>query len=780
MTGLVDRILGPFARLLPTAESVGVRRRRAAAAVTAVMLLALALHIVFAVIGTGGSELADTLINTVARTLITVSGAVLCALNVRRGDPDRRAWLALAIGLGAWVAGNSYWDVVLVHQENPPIPSLAHAGWLLFYPFAYLCMGLHARRTGRGVPASTWLDGLVGMLAVAAVGVATVVTPIVAATDGSTTELVVNAAYPIGDVLLLALVVAFLGLAGGGRDRAWTLLGSGFALFAAADTAYLYRLADGITASSPALKSLWLIGIATIALAPWQRPVTVRRRLKADWRILALPLAACTASIGLLLAFSLQSQPGQPVAASFAAAALVVAMVRTSVSVYELRRLAETSRQASTDELTGLPNRRWFDRELRRAIDHARVSGDELALLVIDLDHFKELNDTLGHHAGDEVLRQIGPRLAHILRGDDTLARLGGDEFAVVLAPGDEATASAAGLRLRAALERPFEVGGIRVHIDASVGIALFPQHARDALGLLQRADVAMYEAKRMRTGHEVYLQSRDRHSRERLHLVGELHGALETGQLVLHYQPKADVRTGVVSGVEALVRWQHPERGLLGPGHFLPLVEQSGLTRALTSFVLDRALHELGELRAGGLELGVAVNLGPADLLDLGLPSEVERLLRLRRFAPERLELEVSEDVVMADVERTVDVLRGLRAVGVKTALDDFGAGHAAVGHLKQLDVDTLKIDCSFVMRVAQDERDAAIVHSLVDLGRRLGLRVVAEGVETREAWELLARWGCDEAQGYLLGRPMPADELAVWMRELSRQPHVTPDARF
>ena len=314
------------------------------------------------------------------------------------------------------------------------------------------------------------------------------------------------------------------------------------------------------------------------------------------------------------------------------------------------------------------------------------------------------------------------------------------------------------------------------MHIDASVGIALFPEHARDALGLLQRADVAMYEAKRMRTGHEVYLPSRDRHSRQRLRLVGELHGALETGQLVLYYQPKVDVRTGAVTGLEALVRWQHPERGLLGPGHFLPLVEQSGLTRALTSFVIDRALCELAELRSGGLDLDVAVNLGPADLLDLGLPSEVERLLQVRRCAPEHLQLEVSEDVVMADVDRTVDVLRGLRAIGVRTALDDFGAGHAALGQLKHLEVDTLKIDCAFVMRVAQDERDAAIVQSLVDLGRRLGLRVVAEGVETREAWDLLVRWGCDEAQGHLLAPPMPAPELVDWLSEPAEQ--VVPDA--
>ena len=519
-----------------------------------------------------------------------------------------------------------------------------------------------------------------------------------------------------------------------------------------------------------------LAPVATLGLAgaAWLREAPASPGPEFSLVVLSAILLSATAAL-TLLTFG-QFADVSDIAVTLATVTVLSGMARAGLTVVD--RLRESDRRAVTDDLTGLGNRRHLVDRLHAAIDSAADADGMLALLLIDLDGFKELNDTLGHHAGDEVLRQIGPRLAHILRADDTLARLGGDEFAVVLAPGDEATASAAGLRLRAALERPFEVGGIRVHIDASVGISLFPQHARDALGLLQRADVAMYEAKRMRTGHEVYLQSRDRHSRQRLRLVGELQGALETGQLVLHYQPKADLRTGAVSGVEALVRWQHPEQGLLGPGHFLPLVEQSGLTRALTSFVIDRALHELGELRAGGLELGVAVNLGPADLLDIGLPSEVERLLTLRRCAPQQLELEVSEDVVMADVERTVDVLRGLRAVGVRTALDDFGAGHTALGHLKQLDVETLKIDCSFVIRMAQDERDAAIVQSLVDLGRRLGLRVVAEGVETREAWELLVRWGCDEAQGHLLGRPMPADELVLWIRQLARHPTVVPDA--
>jgi diguanylate cyclase (GGDEF)-like protein len=465
-------------------------------------------------------------------------------------------------------------------------------------------------------------------------------------------------------------------------------------------------------------------------------------------------------------------------AVALATLAVVIGTLRSGATVVE--RLGESNRRAITDDLTGLGNRRHLIDRLDAVTASAREHGGQVALLLVDLDGFKELNDTLGHHAGDEVLRQIGPRLQAMLRTEDTLSRLGGDEFAVVLDPGDEASASTAGLRVRAALEDSFEVGGISVHIDASVGIALFPHHAEDSLGLLQRADVAMYEAKRMRTGHEVYLPSRDRHSRQRLALVGQLSDALQAGELALHYQPKADLRTGAVRGVEALVRWQHPQHGLLGPGHFLPLVEQSGLTRALTAFVLDEALAEIGQRRVEGFELSVAVNLGPADLLDLGLPVEVERLLRLHDFDPGHLQLEVSEDVVMADLERTVDVLIGLRRTGVQTALDDFGAGHSVLGQLKQLRVDELKIDRSFVMRMGRDRRDAAIVQSIVDLSRRLGLRVVAEGVEDAEAWELLAHWGCDEAQGHFLGRPMPATELGRWLRGLSQHAPGPADERL
>ena len=485
------------------------------------------------------------------------------------------------------------------------------------------------------------------------------------------------------------------------------------------------------------------------------------------WTVLAAIIVFATAALTLLAV-------GQFTELSDAAGALAVVtvlagMARAGITVTD--RLRESSLRALTDDLTGLGNRRQLIERLQAAIER----GDELALLLIDLDGFKELNDTLGHHAGDAVLRQIGPRLGNAVRDHDTLARLGGDEFALVLAPGDEVSASAAGLRLRSALERSFHVEDIVVHVDASVGISLFPDHAPDPIGLLQRADVAMYEAKRMRTGHEVYLASRDRHSRERLALIGDLPAAIEAEQLVLHYQPKAELPAGAVRGVEALVRWEHPRRGLLTPGHFLPLAEQSGLTRALTAFVLDRALSEMGAL-IGQPGLAVAVNLGPADLLDLGLPTQVARALERHAFPAERLTLEVSEDVIVADPERTLDVLARLRALGVMLALDDFGAGQSSLAHLKNLHLDELKIDRSFVLELAAGTADLAIVRSTVDLGHRLGLRVVAEGAATPEAWELLTQCGCDVAQGDLLARPMPVADLDAWLARRAAAAHQGP----
>lgn len=650
-----------------------------------------------------------------AASVVLIAGSVACAAAALLGRP-RIVWLLAAAGLACAAAAD---------QLDSGDASLAVASCVLVAAAgALLVLRLHP-----DVTRLSWLDAGMGASSTAALAVAL----------DSGTALAVAIGGAAGVIALsrwrpaVPVVVMLAGL---------VLLGAG---------------------EAPAAVATGLVGGAAWLPAKQRTPGPEFSPV-----VLSALLAFATIALTLLTVGQFAKLPD--VAVALAIVTVLTGMARAGLTVVE--RLRESRHQAQTDDLTGLGNRRHLVDRLDAAVASCAETGQELALLLVDLDGFKELNDTLGHHAGDQVLRQIGPRLSSLLREEDTLARLGGDEFAVVLVPGDETTASAAGLRLRSALEQSFEVGGIRVHIDASVGIAIFPHHSRAALGLLQRADVAMYEAKRMRTGHEVYLPERDRHSRERLALVGDLHGALEAGELVLHYQPKADVRTGAVRGVEALVRWQHPERGLLGPGHFLPLVEQSELTRALTAFVLDRALAEIGELRRAGLDLGVAVNLGPADLLDLGLPSEIQRILALHGCDPAHLRLEVSEDAVVADLERTVEVLTCLREIGIPIALDDFGAGRSSLVHLRELRIDELKVDRSFVMRLAEDERNAAITHSIVDLGHRLGLNVVAEGVQTEAAWTRLAEWGCDEVQGHLLSRPMTAAELDPWLRAVAGRP--------
>ena len=478
------------------------------------------------------------------------------------------------------------------------------------------------------------------------------------------------------------------------------------------------------------------------------------------------PLVCGMAALAVLLAGSLGRVP---VAATYlAAAALLASMVRTALTFADLGRLAEVRRLADTDELTGLSNRRHFYQRRQAALERARAAGERLALLLIDLDRFKELNDALGHHAGDAVLAQVGPRLRTILRAEDELARIGGDEFAVLLpgAHGVEAVAR----RLGEALEERFTIDGIDVRIAASIGIALYPDHGTDADTLLQRADVAMYEAKTTRSGHAFYARERDSHTRERLELIGELRDAIDTSQLILHYQPKLNLQTGAVEDVEALVRWQHPTRGLMAPGEFIPLAEQTGVMRALTDHVLDAALAQCARWRASDRDLGVAINVSPATLFDEAWAARIPE--RLERYAVPagRLRIEITEDAIMLDPERSLTVLRSLAAAGIGVSLDDFGTGYSSLSLLKRLPVDELKVDRSFARDVVRDHADAAIVQTAIDLGRRLGIRVVPEGVEDAATLALITDWGADTAQGLLISRPLPADELEAWLTATSQ----------
>jgi diguanylate cyclase (GGDEF)-like protein len=435
------------------------------------------------------------------------------------------------------------------------------------------------------------------------------------------------------------------------------------------------------------------------------------------------------------------------------------------------RQALIAERLALHDALTGLPNRVLFRTRTRQALHAAQRVGAGVAVMLMDLDHFKEINDTLGHHYGDEVLRQVGERLKATLGARDTVSRLGGDEFAVLV---PEVPTPAHGVAIasaiRAAIARPFDVAGVRLELGASVGIATAPKHGWDVDVLMQRADVAMYQAKEGKTGVEHYLPELDGNSVQRLALAGDLRAALEREQFVLHYQPKVDLRTGAVAGAEVLVRWAHPGHGSLLPDEFIPLAEHTGVIVPLSIYVLDHALRQAGAWREQGLDFGVAVNLSARTLIERELPDQIEDMCRRWKVPTRRLTLEITESMVVADPARTLPILARLHELGVEISIDDFGTGYSSMEYLKRLPVSEVKIDRSFVMPMATDARDAAIVLCTVNLARSLGLRVVAEGVETVEVQHRLRAMGCDQAQGFGFSRALPADEFGAWVVDRSR----------
>jgi diguanylate cyclase (GGDEF)-like protein len=418
------------------------------------------------------------------------------------------------------------------------------------------------------------------------------------------------------------------------------------------------------------------------------------------------------------------------------------------------------------DPLTGLPNRQWLLERIWTALDDAERIGARSALMLIDLDRFRSVNDTLGHLAGDRLLLQIADRLRVALPRGAEAARLGGDEFAVLLPVADSTTSATRVARgLVTALSSPLDLDGLTLVLEASAGVAVFPDHALDAEGLLRRADVAMYQAKRDRTGVEVYESKRDSNTPDRLGLLGDLRRALDAHEVQLHYQPKVRF-DGQVAGLEALVRWVHPERGKVPPDEFIAIAESSGLMPHLTEYVLETALGQVAEWRSQGLYVPVAVNVSPRDVHTPGFAGSVAARLARHGVPAGALQLEITEHVLLEDPQRAADTLAALTAHGVKMSLDDFGTGYSSLVHLRRLPVSELKIDRSFVARLAVDTEDAEIVRCTVDLAHSLGLLVVAEGVEDDETWERLRDLGCDAVQGWLVAAAMPPEETTAWLR--------------
>ena len=693
--------------------------------------------------------------------------AAVCWLAVARVGRGRPEILLAAAAVTSFAAGDTYYVLMTIGGGQLPFPSPADVGYSLVYPLLLAALAMTVRGHARELTASVWMDCAVGSLGAAAV-LAVVLHPILnSATAGPfSLATAVAVAPPMFDLVLAAAIfgIAALGVRMGSR---WAVLAGGLLVFAATDVVYGLEVTAGTYVQGTPLDAGWAIGLALMALwvdrasrGGWTAALAPRPATRVT--ALAVSSGATLAGLGVLLAGI--REPVSMLAEILAAATLLAAAIRSELAVRLLARMAEQRlRAAATDELTGLPNRRALYVEADKRL--ADPQPGSMALLMLDLDKFKEVNDSLGHRAGDHLLVQVGARLRENLRGDDVLARLGGDEFAILLddAGRDEAVKAAA--RLCAAVNQPFFVEGISMRSSVSIGISLCPDDGLELSGLLRKADIAMYKAKALFTGHHVYCIADDADDEARLQMLNELRVGLTSDQFVVHYQPKVDLDTGEVHSVEALVRWEHPTRGLLYPDAFLSLVEDGGLMPSLTRVVLALALDQVAAWHHQGRPLTVAVNLSASSLDDDNLPEQVDSMLAARGVPPQALQLEITEEFLLADRDRARSILTQLRDSGVQVSVDDYGTGYNSLSYLLDLPIDELKLDRSFIIPMTHDARSLALVSSTIDLAHSLGLRMVAEGVETTGTYTELTRLGCDQAQGYLMSRPVPAAELDLWL---------------
>ena len=432
----------------------------------------------------------------------------------------------------------------------------------------------------------------------------------------------------------------------------------------------------------------------------------------------------------------------------------------------------DLEQQGVQDALTQLPNRVWLQKHLAEAVENARRNGITLALILLDLRRFQVVNGTLGHATGDRLLEQVAARIASELQGADAAARLGADVFGILRHGVDPKTASQAAERLYQLMETPFYIDQTPIELEALCGVATFPTLAEDSVQLLQRAELALNQAKAEGERFAIYRTEKDTDSRRRLLMFGMLRSAVQRNELILHYQPKLHLASGAIIGAEALVRWDSPELGRVSPGEFIPLAEQTSLIKPLTAWVVEEALRQLTEWEKAGIETRVAINLSARNLADEKLPEHLVQLLERGKVAPERMMMEITESAVMANPERAAGVLERFREIGVELAIDDFGTGYSSLTYLRTLPARELKIDRSFVRDIDSNESNALITSAVIKLARAFGLEVVAEGVETEGELRRLIALGCDIAQGYLISRPMPASDYAAFLANHAKSP--------
>lgn len=699
---------------------------------------------------------------------VTATAAAACWARTLQTDPDRLVWGLFATGLTGYALGYVVlFEVSTGEGAGPGGLNLSDCFSLAFYPACAGALVILTTRRVLAVDPRALLDGTVVALAT---GAATIVAsheldPMIY--GRGPLEALYAAAYPVGTVMLAVLTVCGLVVVRFRVDRVWTLLLLAFVVMSVGQVLYALRSADGSFRFGTWLDAVYTAGPVLVAVAAWTRPSRAAApRSTSSSTVMGLTAAA---TLGCLLVLVVD-EPTQPAIADWlAAAGIVAAVVRTVLFVRQDHLLDVRTHQALTDPLTDLPNRR----ALLDLLESTVAQGGEAVLLLMDLDRFKNVNDTLGHSAGDLLLRQVATRLSTTCPEGAVLARLGGDEFAV-LVTADPATSLALAEQLRSVLEEPITLLGHRLAISGSVGLATtadLPDEgaptslATGASELLRRADVALYGAKKLAGGVALWEPASDDAAQALLTLVSDLRGALvSTDQIVVHLQPQCDLAAGHRPlAMEALVRWQHPQLGMLWPDRFLGAASDAGLLSKITDVVLEQSLLAIAAMSRDGHRIPVSVNLAASDLQDPRFASRVAQALDRHRVAPELLRLEVTETVVMQDSARAIRTLSLLRGIGVGISLDDYGTGLSSLAYLRQLPVDELKIDRSFVANMLADRTNRLIVRSTIDLAHGLGLTVVAEGVEDAETVAALADMGCDLVQGYLTGRPSALADLAL-----------------
>jgi diguanylate cyclase len=678
---------------------------------------------------------------------------------------ERFSWLL--IGLAYLL--NCFGDVVWYLLDYPATASKADIFYLGFYPVMYVGLLLLVRQRTRDRAVAPWLDGLTLGLATAAVIGAFAFGSIVESAAASTiSSRLVNLSYPIGDLILIVLMVASMSSARWRPDRAVGCIAVSILMYALADTLYLYQSASDSYAPGSIVDASWAGGLALSMAAAWLKIPDVKVTTRSPSHVSVMALLASAAATGVLILGAIRHIPlGATVAAG---TALAVAIGRMVLTHSDLRSLAASRIEARTDDLTRLANRR----SLNEALVASASADAQVTLLLLDLDGFKEVNDSLGHHAGDQLLGVIAERLCQTVGGNSLVARLGGDEFAVLLNTAEAAEGDTVARRIHESLQVPTHVQDLEIRIEASIGLAKSSGAAASspyeaAAELLRCADVAMYAAKRSRSKTQWYLPEVDPNSRTQLQTMTEFRRALEREELVLYYQPKVSLAGGRISGFEALIRWEHPTRGLLLPDQFLPLVEAANLLPRITRFALRSALADACLWpHVGGRPLSISINVSPGDLLDESFAGLVQAMIAQSGMAPERVILEITEGTLINEPVRVERSITNLRNVGVRISLDDFGSGFSSLSHLAMLTIDELKLDRTIAADVVHHQngqRSRAIVAATASLANALGVELVVEGIEDEETRQCLDDLGCDLAQGFYFSRPMPANEVVNWI---------------